>query len=99
LKTINVRVNGEGKVTSITADGKEIPCDGVFILRQTIAPSSLLPGLETEKGHIKVDKSMKTNIPGVFAAGDCIGTPYQVVKAAGEGQIAALSAVEFLSHE
>lgn len=99
LKTKNIVVNGEDKVTSITADGADIPCEGVFILRQTIAPSALLPGLETNKSHIKVDRSMKTNIPGVFAAGDCTGTPYQVAKAAGEGQVAVLSAVEYLSHE
>lgn len=99
VKTKNIKVNGTDRVSSVTADGEEIPCDGVFILRQTIAPASLLPGLETEKGHIKVDRAMKTNIPGVFAAGDCTGTPYQVSKAAGEGQVAVLSAVEYLSHE
>jgi thioredoxin reductase (NADPH) len=98
LKTKNIRVNGSERVTSVTADGEEIPCDGVFILRQTIAPASLIPGLETEKGHIRVDRSMKTNLPGIFAAGDCTGTPYQIAKAAGEGQVAVLSAVEYLSH-
>jgi thioredoxin reductase (NADPH) len=82
----------------VTADGNDIPCDGVFILRATIAPTALVPGLETEKNHIKVDRAMRTSIPGIFAAGDCIGTPYQVVKAAGEGQIAVLSAVEYLAH-
>ena len=39
---------------------------------------------------------MKTNIRGCFAAGDIVGTPYQYIKAAGEGNIAALSAVEYL---
>lgn len=99
LKTKNIKINGEDKVASVTADGEEIPCDGVFILRATIAPSALLPGLETEKGHIKVDRSMKTTIPGVFAAGDCTGTPYQVAKAVGEGQVAVLSAVDYLAHQ
>ncbi len=99
LKTKNIKVNGSDRVTSVTADGEEIACDGVFILRQTIAPASLISGLETEKSHIKVDRSMKTNLPGVFAAGDCIGTPYQIAKAAGEGQVAVLSAVEYLSRE
>ena len=98
LKTKKIVVNGENKVTSITADGEEIACDAVFILRQTIAPDTLLPGLETEKGHIKTDRTMKTNIPGVFAAGDCVGTPYQVAKAVGEGQIAVFSAVDYLAH-
>ena len=39
---------------------------------------------------------MATNIAGCFAAGDCIGIPYQYIKAAGEGNIAALSAVKYL---
>ena len=39
---------------------------------------------------------MKTNIPGCFAAGDCVGKPYQYIKSAGEGNIAALSAVQYL---
>jgi thioredoxin reductase (NADPH) len=104
LKTKNIKVNGteglggQGRVASVTADGAEIPCDGVFILRSTIAPGALLPGLEMNKNHIKTDRAMKTNIPGVFAAGDCTGTPYQVAKAVGEGQIAVLSAVEYLGH-
>jgi thioredoxin reductase (NADPH) len=98
LKTKNIKINGDERVTSVTADGEEIPCDGIFILRATIAPGALLPGLEMDKNHIKVDRAMKTNIAGVFAAGDCIGTPYQVAKAVGEGQIAALSAVDYLAH-
>jgi thioredoxin reductase (NADPH) len=97
VSTKKITVHGEGHVTSVTADGIDIPCDGVFILRQTIAPTSLLPGLETEKNHIKTDRTMKTNLPGIFAAGDCTGTPYQVAKATGEGQLAVLSAVEYLS--
>lgn len=98
LKTKNITVNGTEQVTSVTADGVDIPCEGIFILRQTIAPSALVPGLETEKNHIKVDRAMKTNIPGIFAAGDATGTPYQVAKATGEGVIAALSAVDYLAH-
>jgi thioredoxin reductase (NADPH) len=105
VKTKNISITGtsdgdgeQRRVVSVTADGTEIPCDGIFILRQTIAPSSLLPGLETSKGHITTDRSMKTNIPGVFAAGDCTGAPYQVAKAVGEGQVAVLSAVEYLNH-
>ena len=37
---------------------------------------------------------METNLQGVYAAGDCTGTPYQIAKAVGEGLIAALSAAE-----
>ena len=95
-KSNKITVNGEDRVLSITADGEEIPCDGVFILRKTILPASLVPGLETQDGRISVDRSMSTNIPGVFAAGDCTGAPHQIAKAVGEGQTAVLSAVEFL---
>ena len=55
-----------------------------------------MPGLETEGAHVKVNRRMETNLPGVFACGDITGTPYQYIKAAGEGNVAALSAVAFL---
>ena len=97
LKTKDVRINGENKVTSVTADGEEIKCDGVFVLRQAISPHLMLAGLEIENGHIRAGLSAETNIPGVFAAGDCTGMPYQIAKAAGQGQIAALSAAEYLA--
>ncbi len=43
-----------------------------------------------------VNRLMAASIPGVFACGDITGTPYQYVKAAGEGNVAALSAVRYL---
>jgi len=78
---------------------KEIPCNGVFILRPSIAPDALISGIEIDNGFIAVDKGMRTNISGVFAAGDCIGKPLQIAKATGDGQIACLSAVEYLDKE
>lgn len=92
-------IKGEDRVTALVADGVEYPVDGVFILRNTVASAVLLPGLTAENGHIAVDKSMATNIPGVFAAGDCTGRPYQVGKAVGEGNIAALSADAWLKEK
>ena len=89
-------IRGEQTVTTLIADGAEYPVQGIFILRSGVAPTSLLPGLETENGAIKTDRSMSTSIPGVFAAGDCTGAPYQAAKAVGEGNIAALSAVKYL---
>ena len=77
--------------------GEELlPCDGVFILREGVSPAQLVPGIETQEGHIHVNRDMSTNIPGLFAAGDCTGEPYQVAKAVGEGLIAALSAAAYL---
>ena len=99
VKAGKLAVKGEQTVTGLEADGALLPCDGVFILRQAVAPTDLLPTLETEEGYIKVDRRMATNVEGVFAAGDCTGAPLQVAKAVGEGHVAALSACEYLDQK
>lgn len=91
-----LEIVGEEKVSSIKTDDGELETDGVFVLKDSISPGQLVPGLEIEYGHIKVDREMKCNIPGCFAAGDCVGKPYQYIKSAGEGNIAALSAVKYI---
>ena len=96
LQANRLEIAGAQTVTTLVADGAPSPCSGVFILRDAVAPTDLLPQLETLGGSIRVDRSMATSIPGVFAAGDCTGGPLQVSKAVGEGLIAALSAAEFL---
>ena len=70
--------------------------DGVFVFRMGMPLDMLLDGLEMQNGVIQVDRGMHTNIPGVFAAGDCVGKPLQVAKAVGEGNIAAISAAEYI---
>ena len=85
-----MEILGENQVTGVRlADGTEIPCDGVFLLRASIAPAQLAPGLELEDGYIKTDARMATNLPRVYAAGDCTGQPLQLAKAVGQGQLAA----------
>ncbi len=96
VKAGRLAVRGERTVTGLEADGALLPCAGVFILRRAVAPTDLLPALETEEGVIRVDRRMATSVPGVFAAGDCTGGPLQVSKAVGEGHVAALSACEYL---
>jgi len=76
--------------------GETIACNGVFILRPSVAPDALISGLRLNEGYIAVDAAMRTNIPGVFAAGDCTGKPLQIAKATGEGQTACFSAVAYL---
>lgn len=76
--------------------GNELPVDGCFFHKEQLPASRIVPGLELDKNHIKVDKDMATNIPGLYAAGDVTGRPYQLAKAVGEGQIAALSAAKHL---
>ena len=96
IDTKKIVINGDTNLKSVTADGEEIACAGVFIFRQAVAPHLLLPELNIEAGHIHISPKGETNIPGVFAAGDCTGTPYQIAKAVGQGQIAALSAAQYL---
>ncbi len=96
IKAGRLAVKGEQNVTGLEADGSPLPCSGIFILRRAVAPTDLLPALETEEGVIQVDRGMATNLPGVFAAGDCTGGPLQVSKAVGEGHVAALSACAYL---
>lgn len=83
---------GEASVSGLRAGGEDLPFDGVFIFREAAALSALLPGLEMDGAFIRVDRRMQTNLPGVFAAGDCTGLPLQVAKAVGEGCVAAISA-------
>ena len=94
-----VKLGGKERVTEIEdKTGKIWNIDGVFFLKDALAPSALLNGLENDGMHIVVDRNMRTNIPGCFACGDCTGRPYQYMKAAGEGNIAAHSVVDFLTN-
>jgi len=90
------QITGDQRASGLIADGQELPFDGVFIFREAMALSSLLPGLEMDGAFIRVDRQMRTSLAGVFAAGDCTGLPLQVAKAVGEGCIAALAASQEL---
>lgn len=90
LRMSGLEILGESKVSGVRLpSGEEVPCDAVFLLRSSIAPTQLAPGVELDGNYIKVDSHMATNLPGVFAAGDCTGQPLQLAKAVGQGQIAA----------
>nr|WP_207720767.1 NAD(P)/FAD-dependent oxidoreductase [Lawsonibacter celer] len=96
VKSARPEILGEQGVTALRAGDREIPCQGVFILRPSLAPADLLPGLKLEGGYLAVDRSMATSVPGVFAAGDCTGLPLQISKAVGEGQVAGHRAAEYV---
>lgn len=81
----------------IFKSGKEIKADGFFIIKDSSKADRLVPSIKMEDSHILVDKNMASSIKGLFAAGDITGKPYQIMKAVGEGQIAALNAASFLS--
>ena len=91
-----VEIKGEEVVKKLVLENRELDTDGVFVLKNAIPPTELVPGLEIENSHIKVDINMKTNLEGCFAAGDCVGKPYKSIKAAGQGDTAGLSAADYL---
>lgn len=91
----NCSITGGKTVEAVTCDGETVPVAGVFLLRPTMAPTDLFPGLAMENGYVTVDRKMATSLPGLFAAGDCTGGPLQVSKAAGEGLIAGQSAAGY----
>jgi thioredoxin reductase (NADPH) len=107
LKTNAVEILGDGKVTGLKLDtphngSDTLEVDGVFIEVGSI-PSVELPkqlGCEMDtQGHMKVDEAMRTNIPGVFGAGDVTsGSNHfaQFATAAGEGAVAANSVFSYL---
>lgn len=96
IKDIPVEISGDDKVNKLKLKNSEIETDGIFILRESVSPGQLVPGLKMDGNHIEVDRKMQTNLKGCFAAGDIVGVPYQYIKSAGEGNIAALSAVTYI---
>lgn len=96
VKDKPLEIKGQDRVEELLLKESTISTDAVFVLKDSISPGQLVPGLQIEGEHIKVDRKMQTNLQGCFAAGDCVGKPYQYIKAAGEGLIAALSAVSYL---
>ncbi|MBO5489645.1 MAG: NAD(P)/FAD-dependent oxidoreductase [Eubacterium sp.] len=90
-------VEGGNKAEKLILKDRELEIDGVFVLRESLRPSSLVPGIEMDGSHPAVNRRMETNLPGCFACGDLVGAPYQYIKSAGEGNVAALSAVDYLA--
>ena len=91
-------IEGYERVTGIRTPEGIVSTDGVFVAYGTAGSAELARkiGAAIEAGHIAVDSSMASSIPGLFAAGDCNGGLLQVAKAVYEGAVAGLSAVKFL---
>ena len=93
------KVNGIKFKDRVSGDEHLVPLEGVFVQIGLVPNTEWLKGtVELSKfGEIVVDAKGHTNVPGVFAAGDCTTVPYkQIVIAAGEGAKAALSAFDHL---
>ena len=92
-------IRGNGTVSAVVCKEPSLPeieAQGVFLLRSAVAPGALLSSLQMEGGYIAVDKDQKTNIPGVFACGDCTGAPLQIANAVGDGLIAGQEAAKYI---
>jgi alkyl hydroperoxide reductase subunit F len=92
-------VNGVRFKNRTTGEEHHIPLEGVFVQIGLVPNTEFLKGtFELSKfGEITVDAKGHTNVPGVFAAGDCTTVPFkQIVIAAGDGAKAALSAFDHL---
>jgi len=114
MKTISVytghlvkSINGKEKVESVTVenqengDVKEIPCSGVFVYIGYQPKTDFMGDSVTtdDSGYIITDESMRTNVEGVYAAGDVRQKPLrQVVTAVSDGAIAAFSAIKYLEN-
>jgi thioredoxin reductase (NADPH) len=110
LKKSNVVIHENAKIKEIRGDtgvkeiilqdGLRIPAAGVFIelgargLMELAAHLGIK--LDDEMKYIETDKKMETNVPGVFAAGDICGPPWQIAKAVGEGCIAGIAAASYV---
>lgn len=90
-------ITGTDKVTGIRAGDDFYSVQATFVFRASDPLNSFLPGLEIRGRSIYVDDQAQTNIEGVFAGGDCTGQPWQVNRAAGQGQKAGLSAIRYLA--
>jgi len=98
--TVATAIQGQEKVESVrlkdlkTDTEEDYPCDGVFIFVGMVPNTAFLKGFVelTDSGFIKCDCGyLRTNIPGIFAAGDCrIGAAMQLATAVGDGVVAAM---------
>ena len=96
IKEKPLAVESQGMRMILKTDQNEHEADGIFVLRPAVAMTQLLPEVIAEKGAVLADKNLMTNVPGVFAAGDILGSPWQAPKSVGDGNAAALSVASYL---
>lgn len=93
------KVNGLAYKNRETGEAKQLALEGIFVQIGLLPNTDWLKGTVelSQMGEIVVDAHGATNVPGVFAAGDCTTVPYkQIIIAAGEGAKASLSAFDYL---
>ncbi len=99
LDYIRYKNNKTGEVTEFKATGGET--FGVFVFAGYVPATNLVKGIAEldETGYIITDRNQKTNIDGLYAAGDvCVKVLRQVVTAVGDGAIAATELEKYAAH-
>jgi thioredoxin reductase len=94
------QIVGQSSVEEVVLkNGSKIPVNGVFIELGAKGVMELATHLgvqlDDQMKYIQTNKKMETNVPGVFAAGDICGPPWQMAKAVGEGCVAGLGAAGY----
>nr|WP_303803661.1 alkyl hydroperoxide reductase subunit F [Snodgrassella alvi] len=96
----NGKVNGLNYLDRLNNTNQHLDLEGIFVQIGLLPNTGFLQGvvkLTEPMREIEIDAYGKTNVPGIFAAGDCTNVPYkQIIIAAGEGAKAALSAFDYL---
>lgn len=95
-------LTGQNRLERIVfSDSSELAVSGLFVALGTAGGNDLAKklGLPLDNNKIVVNSDFATALPGVFAAGDCVGGVLQVSTAVGEGATAALSAIRFLRNK
>lgn len=94
-----IAVEGSGRVQRLRFEsGREIPVDGIFVAQGSASAADLArkAGAALDSNKLIVDENRMTTVPGLFAAGDCLGGVLQVAVAVGDGAKAGLGAVAYI---
>ncbi len=97
-----VSIDGEDAVSGVTfADGETLAADGVFVAVGVASSADLARklGALTEGNRIVTNENGETNLPGLYAAGDCTGGLLQIAEAVAKGAKAGLAAIKFLREQ
>lgn len=99
ITTPLTKVSGDGKLEAVHFDdGTTLEADGLFLALGTADSTDLARklGAQLKERYVAIDEQGATNVPGLFAAGDCTGGLRQVAKAVYEGSLAGMSAVKYI---
>lgn len=98
-KIVAIEADADDRVSGVVfANSEKMAFDGLFIAEGTASAIDFATklGLDVKENAIVIDKVGNTNLPGIFACGDCTGGFLQIAKAVGEGAAAGMSAVSYV---